>query len=264
MTEPQADIKKAVRRQFTSVAANYSTSAVHAAGADLSAMLDCATVPENGSLLDAGCGAGHTALAFAPHVRRVVACDLAPDMLAQTRRLAIERGVENILLQQGDVEQLPFASASFDMIVSRYSAHHWPHPGVALLEFARLLEPGGQFILSDIVGQADFAQDTFLQTFELLRDTSHVRDYSVGQWLGMMTEAGFAAEVCLHFDLPLNFGEWVTRMRTPDQNSAMIKTLFAGASQDIRTAFQLPDQMDSDDFEFVIHGAVFRAVKGNG
>ncbi|MEZ4582701.1 MAG: hypothetical protein R3A10_13875 [Caldilineaceae bacterium] len=55
------------------MAENYSTSLVHATGSEFMQMLQVAGLTGNERVLDAGCGAGHTALAFAPHVREVVA-----------------------------------------------------------------------------------------------------------------------------------------------------------------------------------------------
>jgi SAM-dependent methyltransferase len=98
-------------------------------------------------VLDAGCGAGHTALAFAPRVAEVVALDLTEAMLAQGRKLAKQRDLTNIMFQRGDVEKLAFDDASFDLVTSRYSAHHYPHPLAAVRECARVLRPGGRLLL---------------------------------------------------------------------------------------------------------------------
>lgn len=122
------DIKASVQRQFNQVAANYSTSSVHAKGRDLEEMVSAVPLTGREQILDAGCGTGHTALAFAPHVAQVVALDFTEGMLAQGRQLAAERGLSNVEFRLGDVEKLPFAAAQFDLVVSRYSAHHWPHP----------------------------------------------------------------------------------------------------------------------------------------
>ena len=62
------------------------------------------------------------------------------------------------------------------------------------------------------------------------------------------------------FDLTLHFATWTRRMATPPQNAEMIKTLFRGASADIRRAFHLPAAITSDDFTFTIPGAVLRAA----
>src|SRR6266508_1328384 len=211
----ELDVKQSVQRQFGPVAAHYATSAVHVAGPDLDAMLAAATPCGDERLLDAGCGAGHTALAFAPRVAEVVAVDLTEAMLAQARRLAAERGLTNIVFQRGDVEQLPFPDGAFDIITSRYSAHHYPHPEVALREFARVLRPSGLFLLVDVVSPDDPAQDTFLNAIELLRDPSHVRDHTSAQWRGMLAAAGLTAEALGHWSLRLEFESWVARMNTP-------------------------------------------------
>lgn len=253
-------INDAIQQRFGSTAENYRKSAVHAGGEDLEAMLACARLEQGFRLLDAGCGAGHTAAAFAPHVAEVVAYDLTAPMLEQVKVLAAERGLMNIQTEQGTVEELPFEDASFDIVVSRYSAHHWAQPQRALAEFARVLKSGGQFILSDIVAPPDATQDTFLQAFELLRDTSHVRDHSVAQWEALFGQAGFTAEVVLNFRLNMHYGEWVTRMKTPETHNTVIKALFAGAPQEVKAAFSLPEQISSDDFRFEIIGAVLRGT----
>ena len=102
------EVQDSVRRQFGQVAADYAASAVHAGGPDLAAMLAAADIRGHERVLDAGCGAGHTALAFAARAAEVVAFDLTEAMLEQAGRLAQERGLTNVSLRQGDVERLPF------------------------------------------------------------------------------------------------------------------------------------------------------------
>jgi ubiquinone/menaquinone biosynthesis C-methylase UbiE len=250
------NIKDAVQRQFSQAALNYSTSTVHASGEDLTRMLQTAAPGGMERVLDAGCGAGHTGLAFAPHVMQVVAYDLTPAMLEQVERLAAERGIQNVETRHGDVERLPFADTSFDLVVSRYSAHHWPHPQVALNEFSRVLKPGGQFILSDIIAPDDPTLDTFLQAIELIRDPSHVRDHSIAQWLAMLNAANFSAEVVFTWELPLDFDAWVKRIATPSAHITVLQALFSGAPQEVRAAMHL-----QTDYTFTIPGALFQAKK---
>ena len=256
----QTDMKQRVQSQFGHVAANYRTSAVHAAGDDLKRMVKQSPVTPAALVLDAGCGAGHTAMAFAPKVKQVIACDFTRSMLAQVKGLADERGIDNVTAQHGDVENLPFADKSFDIIASRYSAHHWPHPERALAEFQRVLKAGGAFIISDIMAAEDYAQDTFLQTIERLRDTSHVRDYRISEWRSMLNAAGFMPELVHTFDLTLHFDTWTRRMMTPTQNAQMIMTLFNSASNDVKRGFGLPAYVSGGDFTFTIPGALIRGV----
>jgi ubiquinone/menaquinone biosynthesis C-methylase UbiE len=252
------DIKESVQRQFGSVAANYTTSPVHRGGPDLDAMLAAATMRGVERVLDAGCGTGHTALAFAPLVAEVVAVDLTEPMLDQGRQLAAERNLTNITFQHGDVEQLPFPDATFDIVASRYSAHHYPHPQVALHEFARVLRPGGAFLLVDVVSPDAPTQDTFLNAIELLRDPSHVRDHSVAQWLTMFNAAGLSGELLDTWPLRLEFEPWVVRMRTPPGAVDQLKALFDGAPSEVRAAMALADD---GDYAFSIPLALLRGVK---
>ncbi|MCY3798313.1 MAG: class I SAM-dependent methyltransferase [Chloroflexi bacterium] len=257
---PSLDLKQQVQQQFADVASNYRKSKVHAAGIDLDRMVQLSSLGQTSRVLDAGCGAGHTALAFAAHADLVIACDFTPPMLEQVGLLAIERGLSNVRPQLADVERLPFANDSFDLVVTRYSAHHWGQPERALAEFRRLLKADGALLISDIMAREDYAQDTFLQAIELLRDPSHVRDYRISEWFTMLANAGFAPEVRLTFDLTLRFDAWTRRMATPRQHADMIKTIFNEAPADIRRAFRLPARIANDDFDFVIPGAVIRAT----
>lgn len=228
------DIKRSVQQQFGAAAAHYATSAVHIGGPDLDAMLAAAAPGGSERVLDAGCGAGHTALAFAPRVAEVVALDLTEQMLDQARRLAAERGLTNITFQLGDVERLPFPDAAFDLVTSRYNAHHYPHPGVALREIARVLRPGGALLVVDVLAPDDPAADTVLNAIEVLRDPSHVRDYSGQQWLEMIARAGLEPELLGIWSLRLDFTSWVQRMHTPPELAAQIRLLLDRAPHEVR------------------------------
>lgn len=249
------DLKNSVQHQFNQAAANYSTSPIHASGPDLAVMRQVAGVTGAELVLDAGSGTGHTALAFAPHVAQVVAIDLAEAMLAQGRKLAAERGIANIDFRSGDVENLPFPNASFDLVTSRYSAHHWPHPLVALREFRRVLRPSGTLLIGDIVSSSSFVLDTHFQTIELLRDPSHVRDHSLEQWLEMFDYAGFDCDVPHTWEVEIEFTSWIKRINTPEQNATMIRTLLAQAPSEVRSALKV-----QPDSSFTMQAALVRGI----
>ena len=249
-------IKGAVQDQFGKVAANYRTSTVHATGPDLAEIVRIARLNGTESVLDVGCGAGHATLTFAPHVTSMIALDLTEAMLHQVEQQAAERGLTQITTRLGDVEQLPFEAASFDVVVSRYSAHHWPHPDTALREIARVLKPTGQFILSDIIAPADPALDTFVQAIELLRDRSHVRDHSADQWLHLIQASGLHAEFVQEWPVELAFEAWVTRMETPAAKVAILRTLLDEAPQEVKTSLRV-----QADYTFSLTGGLFHAIK---
>lgn len=250
-----SDIKAAVQQQFNQVAAAYTVSAIHAKGVDLAEMVQAAHLAGHERVLDAGCGTGHTALTFAPHVASVVAVDFTAGMLEQGRRLAAERGVYNVEFHLGDVEALDFPAASFDRIVSRYSAHHWPHPQRALGEFRRVLRPGGCFLLSDIVSFDDYTLDTFVQAIELLRDPSHVRDHTVRQWETLLREVGFQPEIVFTWGVYIDFADWTARMATPPHYVTALQALLTGAPSEVRTALQV-----QEDCSFIWPAALIRST----
>ena len=129
-------------------------------------------------LLDLGSGGGHLSYYAAPHAASVTAYDLSDEMLAAVAQVAAERGLGNIATRQGAVEALPFAAQSFDIVATRLSAHHWHDVPAALREARRVLAPGGLLVVIDIVSPGPPLLDTHFQAIELLRDPSHVRDYS--------------------------------------------------------------------------------------
>ena len=247
------DVKESVRRQFGRAAAGYATSAVHAGGPNLTAMLEAWPLRGNETVLDAGTGTGHTALAFAPSVRRVVAVDLTEPMLAQGRRLAQERGIANLDFGRADVERLPFPSASFDLVTNRFSAHHFPHPAAAIGEFARVLKPGGALLVVDVYSPAAPIADTVLNAVEVLRDPSHVRDHSLTQWRALFEAAGLTFEPLGTWPMRIQFDEWVARMETPAATVAQIRALLDVAPVEASCALLV-----EADHSFSLPVALFR------
>jgi len=227
---------QAVRDQFEPRAQAYLESGVHAQGPDLelARALVGGYVAADGEALDVGCGAGHLSFVLAPLVARVVALDPAPAMLAAVRSAAAARGLDGIATRQGRAEALPFEDASFDLAATRYSAHHWTRLDKALREMRRVLRPGGNLLVIDLEGDGNALLDSHLQTLELLRDRSHVRDRNAREWRALLADAGFRLAQEEHWPLRLEFAPWVARMGTTADRVAMIRTLQAEAPQEVQ------------------------------
>ncbi|MBF1857592.1 class I SAM-dependent methyltransferase, partial [Escherichia coli] len=165
---------------------------------------------------DMGCGAGHASFVAAQNVSTVVAYDLSAHMLDVVAQAAEARQLKNITTRQGYVESLPFADNAFDIVISRYSAHHWHDVGAALREVNRILKPGGLLIVMDVMSPGHPVRDIWLQTVEALRDTSHIRNHASGEWLTLISEANLIVDNLITDKLPLEFSSWVARMRTPE------------------------------------------------
>ena len=245
-----------VTSQFGSQAAAYVASAVHAQGEDLRAVAAEVEAVKPARVLDLGCGGGHVSFAAAPFSASVTAYDLSAEMLAAVAGEAAKRGLANIETRQGSVEHLPFDDASFDMVLSRYSAHHWGDVPAALAEARRVARPGATLVFADTTAPARAVSDTFLQTVEMLRDPSHVRDYSVAEWQAMLEGAGFAVTSTRPLRVRLEFATWIARMRTPSVFIEAIRALQAVMSDEVREHFGI-----EDDGTFFIDTAVFVAKR---
>jgi ubiquinone/menaquinone biosynthesis C-methylase UbiE len=186
-------------------------------------------------------------------VAEVVAVDLTAEMLEAVERAARERGLANITVRQGAAERLPFPDAHFDMVLCRFSTHHWRDAEAGLREARRVLVPGGRAVFVDIVAAETALLDTHLQAVELLRDPSHVRNYSPAEWLAALARSGFSVSGITRRRLRMEFASWIARTHTPAPHVQAIRSLQEMAAAEIRSHFAIePDGsflLDSVSFE---------------
>ncbi len=233
--------EQTVQSQFDPRAHAYLTSAVHSAGPDLErakALVAQAVSPTAGAL-EIGCCGGHLGFPLAPHVAPMIALDPAPSMLATVLKAAEAKGLRRIEVRQGNAESLPFEDRSFPLVCTRYSAHHWTRLEVAVREIARVLAPGGHALIIDTLGQENPLVDTFMQTIELLRDPSHVRNRSRAEWRSLLQAAGLVEIEAAEWPTRLEVASWAERMRTPADRVAVIRSLQDGAPQEVREALAI-------------------------
>ena len=213
--------KQLVREQFGANAAAYVNSPTHAQGASLVRLVELVAPQGDWRVLDVATAAGHTALAFAPHVTAVVGLDLTPQMLPLAARQAAERGAGNVVFTVGDVEDLPFGDGAFDAVTCRIAPHHFPDVGRFVGEAARVLRPGGVLAVVDNVvpgsrlrGKKAGAQreaGTYINAFEKLRDPSHARCLSLDEWREVLASAGLTVAAEETLDKRLMFETWAAR-----------------------------------------------------
>lgn len=240
----QTDHKGTVQAQFDPQAQAYLQSTLHAMGPDLlraSELISQSIPAASGRFLDVGCGAGHLSFAVAEALASVVAVDPSPNMLATVNQAANEKGLTNIHTLQAAAESMPFDDGQFCVVASRYSAHHWLQLPDALKEMRRVVKPGGYLLMIDIEGDENPLVDTYLQTLEVLRDRSHVRDRSPSEWKRLITEAGFSTIEHQSWVTRLVFDPWVTRMRTTYERIAMIRTVQREAPAEVRQALVIEE-----------------------
>jgi SAM-dependent methyltransferase len=228
-----------VGSQFGPRTAAYVSSKVHAQGADLDYLVELLRDQRQAKVLDLGCGGGHVTFHVAPHVEQVVAYDLSAEMLTAVERESAGRTLTNVVTEQGRAEFLPFPDATFDFVLSRYSAHHWHDFPAALAEAGRVLKSGGKAIFMDVVSPGTPLFDTYLQAVELLRDPSHVRNYSLEEWRTALSAAGLIPGLHRNYRLRLEFQSWITRMNTAANHVEAIRSLQKLMSEDVQRHFAI-------------------------
>jgi ubiquinone/menaquinone biosynthesis C-methylase UbiE len=106
-----------------------------------------------GKAIDLGCGAGHLAIDLttqAPELS-ITGIDLSPAMLRQASTRKRAGGSQaRASFGQGDATRIPVPDGAFDLVVSSFSLHHWNDPVAVLDEVARVLRPGGSFLIHDL------------------------------------------------------------------------------------------------------------------
>ena len=176
--------------QFDRQSDRYGKSHILADTGDIGAALEGIRLPANGTALDVATGGGHTALYLARAGWKVTAGDISPRMLDNAGKLCSEAGF-TIETRLFPAEEMPFADAAFDLVASRVAPHHFSSPEKFVFETARVLKPGGYFLLIDgSVPDNDPATEAWLHDVEKWRDPSHGRLLSRQAWERLAEKAG--------------------------------------------------------------------------
>ncbi len=155
----QGNYQQSNQRYWNNRAESYSAqhlgeldgSQHHAWAAELDGMLQKRFMGRERSdvrVLDIGCGPGFFSIVLAELGYSVTAVDYTEGMLEQAKRNAQNAGV-NVKFQRMDAENLAFADAQFNAVVSRNLTWNLPHPCVAYKEWTRVIKPGGMLLNYD-------------------------------------------------------------------------------------------------------------------
>jgi hypothetical protein len=108
-----------------------------------------------------------------------------------------------------------------------------------LREARRVLKPSGRAVFIDTIAPPHPLLDTHLNVVELLRDVSHVRNYSAAEWVAALSRAGFAITAMTPRRLRMEFAVWIARTRPPAAHVAAIRSVQQATPEAVRRHFAI-------------------------
>jgi ubiquinone/menaquinone biosynthesis C-methylase UbiE len=232
------DVKEAVKEQFSKNADEYLKSESHANGDDLKLLLEWVKPEKDWVVLDIATGGGHVAKTVAPHVRKMYATDLTEVMLENTAN-HLAKSNPNMDFIIADAEDLPFLKNSFDLVTCRIAPHHFPNPENFIKEVTRVLKKNGKFVLIDNVSPEDNKLADYLNTFEKLRDNSHMKCLSIKEWKHLFNEEGLAELNSINRKKKQEYSIWLKRLVKDKESADKVKSYMLNGSTKQREYFQL-------------------------
>lgn len=206
MTDPHVE---RVRAQFTRQAETYAEMPQTREEAGLRVLVALSGARSEDRVLDVASGPGFLTLAFAQAVASARGIDATPAFVLRARRVAAERGIANVSFDEGDVNALPEADASYDVVACRAAFHHFPDPARVLSEMARVSKPGGTLLIADLLGSEDTRQALLHDRIERLCDPTHVRALPLSEFRALFRaqclEVVHQPASELHYDVE----EWI-------------------------------------------------------
>jgi SAM-dependent methyltransferase len=186
----------------------YRHSEAHRDGPDLDLIVEWAEGAKTG--VDVATGGGHVARRLREAGLEVTTVDPAqgmqPDVVASA-------------------EELPFADASFDLVVSRLGGHHFSDVRAAMREMARVAARAVIVVDNTFGGEA-------LEQAERVRDSSHVRCYTVEEWRELFVDAGLGIDGVRFLPHRIEVEPWLARAGCAGEDAERVRELTADRTED--------------------------------
>ncbi|MDB6151664.1 MAG: Methyltransferase type 11 [Chthoniobacteraceae bacterium] len=237
------EVQQAAQEQFARQSQRYGRSHILADISDVSAALEKMTLPEKARVLDVATGGGHTGLHLASLGHRVTLADLAQPMLDRARELAAERGLV-VETRQHAAELLPYPDQTFDLVTCRVAPHHFSSPEDFITETARVLRPGGYFLLIDgSIPNDEPEAEEWLHQLEKLRDPSHHRFLTPREWTRLCEKHWLMVDSAELHPMKQPDLEWYFETAaTSAGNRIAVRELISNAPESARRAFTLGEE----------------------
>ena len=245
------DAYAANRAQYGAVAANYATSESHAGGDDLAWFSARALSIAPTNAVDVACGGGFSTRALLAAGHRVLGTDLTPESV-HAAKAATEKPAAWAVAA---AERLPLKTASVGIVGCRIAPHHFADIARFVDEVARVLVPGGTFLLVDTTVPLDDDLARWLDDIERRRDPSHQQAWSPSRWRAVVTGARLDVAETQLFAKRHEIEPWLARAGCTGDAAEDVRQRFATAPDAARKAFAI------DDVSYTDTKVCLRAVK---
>lgn len=170
----------------------------------LNAILDFLPIKCGMRILDLGTGSGYLSFPIAEKYpdAMVVGLDIVEQALEANRRKAAQENKSNLSFVSYGGVTFPFEDGEFDMVVSRYSLHHFPCIQESVSEVSRVLKKGGFFFISDPAPNEN-DHSRFVDEYMQLKKDGHIKFYTKNEWENLCLAAGL--EYINSFDSSIRF-----------------------------------------------------------
>ncbi len=240
--------------QFTRQATGFSTATAITDEDALRMIVEAARPGPDDRLLDVACGPGLVVCAFAPHVQAATGIDVTPAMLDRARKLAGDKGLANVTWRQGDVYALPYQDASFTIVTTRFSFHHFLDPASVLREMVRVCTPRGRIVVVDDYASEDPAKAAAFNRLEKLRDPSHSRCLTLTELKGLFGAAGLPEPDATFYELRGDVPSLLARSFPDPGDDVKIIEMFKASAADDRLG--VPVRLDRDQIYYAYPVAI--------
>ncbi|HWF18046.1 MAG TPA: class I SAM-dependent methyltransferase [Verrucomicrobiae bacterium] len=237
------DVQKAAQEQFAKQSHRYGRGHILENVEDVRDAVEKLRLPAKAQVLDVATGGGHTGLFIASLGHEVTLADLAQPMLERAAQTAAERGLK-VETRQHSAEQLPYPDGQFDLVTCRVAAHHFSSPADFIRETARVLKPGGFFLLIDgSVADDESEAEEWLHNVEKLRDPSHHRFLTPRGWSELCERNGLKVRSAeLHPFKQPDLNWYFETAATSPENRKQVLELVAKAPESARKLFKLGEE----------------------
>jgi ubiquinone/menaquinone biosynthesis C-methylase UbiE len=244
-----------VREQFNRQAETYAGMEVVRDKRILDFLIGISGVRPSDKVLDVACGPGFLTMAFAERAGRAVGVDITDTFVAGARAEASSRGLANVSFLRGDVENLHFGPATFDLALCKFAFHHFPRPARVLSEMRRVITRAGKIILMDMLTSEDPEKAALHNEIERLCDPSHAAALSESAFERMFNELQLKIVLKVKGETSYSLAEWLRHGGPSEENARRITEMLESSIEEDRAGLKV--RRENGEIHFTHTGATF-------